>query len=117
MPVESVERLGERDEVARDESGSLMNQLIEGVLAVCARLPPVNRAGVGLDLGAIEGDMLAIALHRQLLEIGGESLEVLVVAQDATVCAPKKSLYQMPNRPMMTGRLRSNGAVRKCSSI
>ena len=31
--------------------------------------------------------------------------------------APKKSLYQTPRRPIRTGRLQLNGAVRKCSSI
>src|SRR3979490_740989 len=35
----------------------------------------------------------------------------------ATVWAPKKSLYQTLSRPMSTGTLRSNGTVRKCSSI
>src|SRR2546422_2444227 len=35
----------------------------------------------------------------------------------ATVWARKKSAYQTVNRPRSTGRLRSNGAVRKCSSI
>ena len=33
------------------------------------------------------------------------------------VCASKKSAYQSPTRPRIAGRLRSNGAERKCSSI
>ena len=33
------------------------------------------------------------------------------------VCAPKKLLYQTVRRPSSSGRLRSGGAVRKCSSI
>ena len=34
-----------------------------------------------------------------------------------TVWAPKKSRYHTARRPISTGRFRSNGAVRKCSSI
>jgi hypothetical protein len=34
-----------------------------------------------------------------------------------TVSAPKKSVYQTVKRPRITGRLRANGALRKCSSI
>ena len=34
VPAEGIERPAERDEVARDEPGPLMNQLVEGVLAV-----------------------------------------------------------------------------------
>ena len=71
----------ERDEVARDEPRALVDQLIEGVLAVGARLAPVDRAGVVRDLVAVERHVLAVALHRQLLEVGGEALEVLLVRQ------------------------------------
>ena len=46
MPAKRIERLGEGDEVARDEPGSLMNQLIERVLPVGSRLAPVDRTGV-----------------------------------------------------------------------
>ena len=50
MPAERVERLREGDEVAGDEPRALMDQLIEGMLAVGARLAPVDRAGVVVDL-------------------------------------------------------------------
>ena len=35
----------------------------------------------------------------------------------AWVSAPKQFTYQTPRRPSSTGRFRSNGAMRKCSSI
>ena len=41
--AQRVERLAERDEVARDQPRSLMDQLIEGMLAVGARFAPVDR--------------------------------------------------------------------------
>ena len=60
---------------------SLMNQLVERVLAVGARLAPVDRAGIVGDFVAIERDVFAVALHRQLLQIGREALQVLLVGQ------------------------------------
>ena len=45
LAAERIERLLEGDKVARDEPGALVNQLIEGVLAVGSRLTPVDRAG------------------------------------------------------------------------
>ena len=59
-----------------------MDELIEGVLAVGAGLAPVDGAGLGLDALAVEGDVLAVALHGELLEVGGKALEVLLVGQD-----------------------------------
>ncbi len=76
-----VEGLVEADEITRDEAGSLMDELVEGVLAVGAGLAPVDRSRVEGDMGAIEADRLAVALHGELLEVGGEALEVLLVGQ------------------------------------
>ena len=59
-----------------------MDQLIEGVLAVGSRLAPVDGPGLVVDLGPVERDVLAVALHRQLLQIGREALQVLLVGQD-----------------------------------
>ena len=85
-----VERLAECDEVAGDEPGSLMNQLVEGMLAVGSRLAPVNRAGIVVDVGPIDGHMFAVALHRQLLQIGRKPFQVLFVRQDGYGLRSKK---------------------------
>src|SRR6266849_2466280 len=45
VPTKRIERLVERYEVAGNESRSLMNQLIEGMLTIGSRLAPVDRAG------------------------------------------------------------------------
>ena len=58
-------------------------QLVEGMLAVGPGLAPVDRAGLVVDPGAVEGDVLAVRLHGQLLQIGGEAVQVLVVGEDA----------------------------------
>src|SRR5437879_6831998 len=81
MPAERVERLAEGDEVAGDQQRSLVDELVEGVLAVSAWLAKVDRAGLVVDLATVERDVLAVALHRQLLQVGREALQVLFVRQ------------------------------------
>ena len=94
MPAQRIERLRERDEVARDEPRALMDQLIERVLAVGSRLAPIDGAGLIIDPLPIQGDMLAVALHRQLLQIGRESVSGTArKAIPRPSAAPRKSLY------------------------
>src|SRR5690349_21279369 len=81
MLAERIQRLMERDEVAWDEPGSLMNELIERVLTIRSRLAPVNRTRLILNLRSFERDVFAIALHGQLLEVGRESLQILFVGK------------------------------------
>src|SRR5438445_2132383 len=90
VPAKRVERLVERDEVAWNEPRSLMNQLVERVLAVCAWLAPIDRAGIVGDLVAIQGDVFAVTLHRQLLQISWESLQVLLVWQHCDCLGAEK---------------------------
>ena len=95
-----------------------MDQLIEGMLAVGARLAPIDRAGVVVDPRAVERHMLAVALHGELLEIGGKALQILFVGQDGDGLGAEEIVVpEAESRPISTGRLRSKGAVRKCSSI
>src|SRR5262249_21138551 len=81
MAAEPIERMRERNEVARDEARSLMDQLIERVLAIGSRLAPIDRTGLMVHRRPGERHMLAVALHRQLLEIARKALEILVVGQ------------------------------------
>ena len=94
-----------------------MDQLVERMLAVGAGLAPVDGAGLIVDSRAFERDALAVALHRELLQVGGETLEVLVVRQHGDRFGAEEIVYQTRDRPISTGRFFSNGAVRKCSSI
>ena len=73
------ERVRERDEVARDQARALVDQLVERVLAVGAGFAPVDRAGLVVDVLTGERDVLAVALHRELLEVRRKALEVLLV--------------------------------------
>ena len=67
-----------------------MDKLIEGVLAVGTGLAPINRAGLVCDAVAVERHMLAVALHRQLLEIGGKPFQVLLVGKNPDGMRPEK---------------------------
>src|SRR5215813_11263109 len=79
MPSQGIKCLGKCYEIARYESGSLMNQLVEGVLSVGSGLAPIDRASLIFDRGALESYVLAVALHRQLLQIRREPFQVLLV--------------------------------------
>src|ERR1035437_8853871 len=81
MASERIQRPAETDEVAWDKLRSLVDELVEGMLAVGAGLAPVNRSRLIIDGSAFERDVLAVRFHRQLLEIGGKALEVLLVRQ------------------------------------
>ncbi len=76
-----VRGVHERDEVGRDELGALVDQLVEGVLAVGARLAPEDLAGLGGDRGAVPTHGLAVGFHGELLQVGREAVQVLVVRQ------------------------------------
>src|SRR5437773_4780683 len=58
-----------------------MNQLIEGMLSVGARLAPIDGPGVATHRFAFEGYMLAVALHGELLQVRRKALEILLVGQ------------------------------------
>ena len=81
MPAKRVERLSERNKITRNEPSTLMDQLIKGMLAIGSRLAPIDRAGLSLNGRPIERYVFAVALHCQLLEIGRETLQVLIVGQ------------------------------------
>src|SRR5262249_44393130 len=81
MPVQGIKGLSKRDEIAGYESRSLMDQLIERMLAIGPRLTPINRPGFVIHRNAVDRYVLAIALHGELLEIGWKALEVLLIRQ------------------------------------
>src|SRR4030081_3537419 len=81
VAAKRVERLRKSDEVAGDQPGPLMNQLVERMLAIGSRLAPVNLTCVVRDSLPIECHMLAIALHRQLLQVSWEPFQILFIGQ------------------------------------
>src|SRR5215468_139030 len=81
MPTQRVQGACERDEIARYQPRSLMDQLIEGMLPVGPRLAPVDGPRVVIHADTLEGDVFAVALHGELLEVGREALQILLVWQ------------------------------------
>ena len=56
------------------------------MLAVGARLAPEDFAGFGGDRGAVPTHGLAVGFHGQLLQVGREAVQVLVVRQHGVGC-------------------------------
>src|SRR6516165_3843644 len=88
--AQRVQRLAKGNKIARDQPASLVDQLIERMLAVGAGLTPINGAGVIYDAVAVDGDVFAVTLHRQLLEICGKPLQVLLVREYANGLGAEK---------------------------
>src|SRR5476649_1427801 len=82
MASERIEGPGEADEVAGDQARALMDELVEAVLAVGPGFAPEDGTGVIGDVLARERDVLAVGFHGELLQIGREALEVLLVRQN-----------------------------------
>ena len=61
---------------------ALVEQLEEGVLGVVARLAPDHRARAPPHRLAVPRDALAVALHLELLQVGGKAMQPPVVGQD-----------------------------------
>lgn len=80
--LDGVVRLGGHDEVRGDELGALVQQLEEAVLGVGGRLAEQDRARRVLDVLARASDGLAVALHRELLQVRREAVQVLVERSD-----------------------------------
>src|SRR5262249_16054845 len=83
LAPERAERLQETDKIARDELRSLVDQLIEGMLPIRARLAPDDGARLVVHMPATQVDMLAVALHLQLLEVGRKARERRRIGHDA----------------------------------
>jgi hypothetical protein len=74
-----------KDEVGWDEFGALVQELVEGVLGVGGWLAEENwTCGVSHHL-VVTGNRLAIGFHGQLLEVGRETVEVLVKSKTVSL--------------------------------
>src|SRR6185312_5018269 len=82
MPPNFVQRLGKCNEIARNGSGALMDQLVKRMLAVRSWFAPINRSGIAGDWFPIKCDVLSVALHRELLQICRKAFQILLVRQD-----------------------------------
>ena len=82
--------LGGKNEIGWDELGSLMEELIEGVLRVGCWFTEENWTSRILDHLVVAGHSLSVGLHGQLLEVSWETVEVLVESTKDESRAPRK---------------------------
>ena len=80
-----VVAVGRGDEVARNHLGALVDELVEGVLAVRTRFAPEDRAGLVIDAQGVAVNGLAVRFHVGLLEVGGKAVQVLVVREHGLI--------------------------------
>ena len=85
-----VGRVGKRDEVRWDKTSALVDELVEGMLAIGARLAPEYLAGLGGDGRPIPARRLTVGLHRELLQVCGKAMQVLVIGQDGMALGTPK---------------------------
>src|ERR1700678_2634153 len=78
-----AQRLAKSDQIARDQLRSLMDELVERMLSIRPRLAPDNRSGLIVHALPLEINMLAVALHLELLQIRGKAFQIVGVRHDA----------------------------------
>ena len=66
------------NKMGRNQLGSLMNQLKKGVLGIGAWLSPNQISCLIVNSIALAVNTLPIALHNALLQVGRQTVEVLV---------------------------------------
>ena len=116
--AERVQVLGEPDQVDRDQLRALVDQLVEAVLAVGARLAPVDRARSGSRRGVRRASRACRWTPSSAA--GGRPGSASGTARRASRrrSGRRRSRRTRPRAgPSATGRFCSNGVVRKCSSI
>ena len=99
VSAQRIKRLDERDKVTWDQTSSLVNQLIERMLTVGSRLAPVDRSCRVIYLGPIEPDVFPVALHGELLQVGREAFQVLLVGQNRNGFSTKKVIVPHGQKP------------------
>ena len=110
MPADGIQGLSKYDEVAGDEPGSLVDELIKRVLPVCAWLSPIDRPGLIFHMVPIQCYVLAVAFHRQLLQIGWEALQILLIGKNCNVLRAKKVVVIDCQHPQENGKIALKGS-------
>src|SRR5690606_4373113 len=100
-----VVRLERHEEVARNESRPLVEELEERVLAVRSRLAPDDRTAAPFDRAAIAPRTLAVALHVELLEVGGTAVERLTVREHGVGLGAEEVAMPTAEKPEERGKV------------
>ena len=81
MITNRVMRLGRHYKIAGNDCCALMKKLIECVLTICSRFTPNDWSCCIIYFISASVYVLSIALHIALLEVGRESMHVLIIRQ------------------------------------
>ena len=79
VPLIGTSGSGSGDEIDGDDIGSLMQKLKKGMLGVRPGFSPDHASGCRSNGGSISRDTLAIGFHVQLLDIGRETFQPLII--------------------------------------
>lgn len=83
VTVKVMGGLFDHDEFGGHAAGALMQPLEEGMLAVAAFFTPCEAGGVVWQGLAVHVDALAVAFHFQLLQVGGQAAQAVVIGGNA----------------------------------
>ena len=119
VPADRVVAADRSDEVARDEPGSLVEELIEGMLAIRPRLAPDSpdpwcSRGFARRSGRCPCRCSPCHPAGSMRQSGASTDRT---AGWRGTQRRGSLLYQMPSSAMITGMFSEKGAVRKCSSV
>ena len=70
---------GRGNKIYGHDSGPLMKQLEKRMLAIGAGLTPENGSSIVIHWFTVEAGGLAVALHIQLLKVGGQQQQALAI--------------------------------------
>lgn len=98
--LNGVVRLGGHQEISGDELSALVQKLEEAVLRIGGRLTEQDGTGGVLDVLTGASDSLAVALHGQLLQVGGEAVQILVKGSNQVGLSTKE--VAVPNTQQTT---------------
>ena len=82
MPAQRIVSFQRSNEIRRNHARSLVQQLEVGVLTIGAGLAPDHRAGAVVGACAVQCDGFSVAHHIELLQIGRETVQILVIRSD-----------------------------------
>ncbi len=111
--VDWVVGLDGEDEVGGDELGTLVEELVEGVLSIGGGFSKEDRASGVLDelIGAAR-NCLSVGLHGELLEISWEAVEVLVETVMLDQYCHYNQVKELTEKPSESGHHRNQSTTR-----
>ena len=92
-------------EFTRDHPRALMDQLVKRMLPVGPGFAPDNRAGVDRQIASVHRHGLTVALHLQLLEIGGQPGKAVVIWQNRARCMAQPLIVPNANQRQQNGHI------------